>query len=153
MPSMFIRQTMLVRESAALVRAWLVQEKRHIGSLPGNKPSVTPRAARLVWVRTVCGSPTITPILAIWRPLPVTTVRPAHHVRTAPIDWRKCNAFWLGIMPFDRPLCFCERRRKSASCEIATCHRSSQPGRDPKLRHPRWCADLSRRLRYGWSAD
>jgi len=35
-----------VRESAALVWAWLVREKRHIGSLSGNKLSVTPRAAR-----------------------------------------------------------------------------------------------------------
>jgi hypothetical protein len=56
-------------------------------------------------------------------------------------------------MPFDRSLCFCERRRKRASCQIATCHRSSQPGCDPKLRHSGWCADLSRRLRSGWSAD
>jgi hypothetical protein len=64
-PSMVIRQTMLVRESAALVRAWLVREKRHIGSLPGNKPSVMPRAARSVRGHRcgiVCDSPTITPI-------------------------------------------------------------------------------------------
>jgi hypothetical protein len=64
-PSMVIRQTMLVRESAALVRAWLVREKRHIGSLPGNKPSVMPRAARPVRRHRcviVCDSPTITPI-------------------------------------------------------------------------------------------
>jgi hypothetical protein len=45
---MFIRQTMLMRESAALVQAWLVRENRHLGSRPANKPSVTPRAARLV---------------------------------------------------------------------------------------------------------
>jgi hypothetical protein len=63
------------------------------------------------------------------------------------------NAFCLGIMPFDRSLCFCERCRKGASCRIATCHRSSQPGCDPKLRHSGWCADLSRRHRSGWSAD
>jgi hypothetical protein len=48
MPQCSSGKTMLVRESAALVRAWLVREKRHIGYLPGNKPSVTPRAACLV---------------------------------------------------------------------------------------------------------
>ena len=47
-PSMFIRQTMLMRESAALVQAWPVRENRHLGSRAANKPSVTPRAARLV---------------------------------------------------------------------------------------------------------
>jgi len=46
-PSMFIRQTMLMRESAALVQAWPVRENRHLGYRPANKPSVTPRAARL----------------------------------------------------------------------------------------------------------
>jgi hypothetical protein len=123
----------------------------HLGSRPANKPSVTPRAARLVWVGIAYGSPMITP-LEIYRPLPVTTGRPAHHVRTGLINWGKCNAFCVGIMPFDGSLCFCERRCKRASCQIATRHRSSPPGCDPEL-HSGWCADLSRRLRSGWSAD
>jgi hypothetical protein len=58
---MFIRQTMLVRESATLVQAWPARENSHLGSRPANKPSVTPRAARLVWV-IVYGSPMITPL-------------------------------------------------------------------------------------------
>lgn len=61
------------------------------------------------------------------------TVQPAHHARTGLINWRKCNAFCLSIMPFDRSLCFCERRRKRASRQIATCHRSSRPDCDPQL--------------------
>jgi hypothetical protein len=52
-----------------------------------------------------------------------------------PINWRKCNACWLGIMPFDRSLCFCERRGKRASSQIAACHRSSQSGCDSKPGH------------------
>jgi hypothetical protein len=69
------------------------------------------------------------------------------------VNWRKRNAFRPGIMLFDRSLCFCERRRKRASCQIATCYRSSRPGCDPKLRHAGWCAGLSRRLSSGWSSD
>jgi hypothetical protein len=77
---------------------------------------------------------------------------PAHRVRAELIDWRKCNAVCLGTMAFDRSLCFSARCRKRTSCQIATCHRSSQRSCDPKLRHSGWCADLSRRLRSGWSA-
>jgi hypothetical protein len=69
------------------------------------------------------------------------------------IGRRKCNASCLGNLLFDRPLRFCERRRKRATCQFATRHRSSQPNPGPGLRHSEWCADLSRQLRSGWSAD
>jgi hypothetical protein len=85
--------------------------------------------------------------------LPLPAVPLAHHVRTGLINWRKGNACRRGIMPFDRSLCFCGRSRKGASCQIATRHRSPRPGCDPKLHHPGWGADLSRRLRSGRSAD
>src|SRR5882672_4892820 len=38
----------------------------------------------------------------------------------------------LALRPFDRPLCFCQRR-KGASLQTATCHRSSQPRCGPTL--------------------
>jgi len=65
----------------------------------------------------------------------------------------KCDAFSFGIMPFDRLLHICKCRRKRRPCHFATCHRSSQAGCQPKLRHPKWCEDLSRRLSSGRSAD
>src|SRR4051812_9427134 len=48
-------------------------------------------------------------------------------------------------MHFDRSLGFGERRRKRASCPIATSYHSSQPGCDPSLRHSAWSPNLSRR--------
>jgi hypothetical protein len=48
------------------------------------------------------------------------------------VDWSKCDAFCFGLWPFDRPVCFCQRR-KGASLQTATCHRSSQPSCGPTL--------------------
>jgi hypothetical protein len=60
------------------------------------------------------------------RPIRLRRCGPAHHRRTGLVDWSKCDAFCFGLRPFDRPLCFC-LRRKGASLQTATCHRSSQP--------------------------
>ena len=47
-------------------------------------------------------------------------------------EWSKHDPICFGFGPFDRPLCFC-RRRKGASLQTATCHRSSQPRCGPTL--------------------
>ena len=76
--------------------------------------------------------------------------------RTAPpgrIGRRKCNACCLGNMGSDRSLCFRERRYERASCQIARCHRSSEPISELNLRHSEWSAAYSRSLRSGWPAE
>jgi len=63
----------------------------------------------------------------------IAVVRPSHHRKNGGlVDWSKCDAFCFGLRPFDRPLCFCQRR-KGASLQTATCHRSSQPKCGPTL--------------------
>lgn len=50
---------------------------------------------------------------------------------TTGIAWRECNAFFLRIMPWDRVLCFRERRPKVAS-QLGASHHASWPGGHPQ---------------------
>lgn len=77
--------------------------------------------------------------------------RRAHHIQQG-LLWRKCNAFYLRIMPWDRVVCFCERRAKVAS-QLAASHHASWPDGHPELYHSTGRAHLSRRFRSGRSPD
>lgn len=97
---------------------------------------------------------------ALW----IAPPRSAHHLSKGMVDRRKCDALCFGLGAFHRPLSFGERRA-AASCQIATCRRSSRPksrsaisagppGPDPQLQRSIqvWrClirGDLKRRLAF-----